>query len=89
VPVLYYGLVLVFAGMSALAMAEGVPKDGQVVTLENSDECANVAEECFKKAKHGAKIKLLRGDAIKAMKKMLKGMINIYIGGRSQTTLAR
>ena len=66
--------------MSALAMAEGLPKDGQVVTLENSDECANVAEECFKKAKHGAKIKLLRGDAIKAMKKMLKGMINLYIG---------
>ena len=64
--------------MSALAMAEGLPRDGQVVTLENSDECANVAEECFKKAKHGAKIKLLRGDAIKAMKKMLKGMINIY-----------
>ena len=64
--------------MSALAMAEGLPRDGQVVTLENSEECANVAEECFKKAKHGAKIKLLRGDAIKAMKKMLKGMIIIY-----------
>ena len=64
--------------MSALAMAEGLPSDGQVVTLENSDECANVAEECFKKAKHGVKIKLLRGDAIKAMKKMLKGMIIIY-----------
>ena len=61
--------------MSALAMAEGLPRDGQVVTLENSEECANVAEECFKKAKHGAKIKLLRGDAIKAMKKMLKGMV--------------
>lgn len=61
-----------FTGMSALAMAEGLPRDGQVVTLENSEECANVAEECFKKAKHGAKIKLLRGDAIKAMKKMLK-----------------
>ena len=64
--------------MSALAMAEGLPSDGEVVTLENSDDCANVAEECFKKAKHGTKIKLLRGDAIKAMKKMLKGMIIIY-----------
>ena len=62
-----------FTGMSALAMAEGIPNDGQVVTLENSKECAEVAEKCFRKATHGHKIRLLRGDAIQFMKKMLIG----------------
>ena len=48
-----------FTGMSALAMAEGLPLDGKVVTLECSDECADVAELCFKKAKHGGKLHIL------------------------------
>ena len=53
--------------MSALAMAEGLPFDGQVVTLENNDKCADVAEACFKKSEHGHKITLLRGNAIEQM----------------------
>jgi len=61
-----------FTGMSALAMAEGLPSDGKVVTLECSDDCADVAENCFKKAKHGSKITLIRGNAIKVMKDLLK-----------------
>merc|ERR1711997_443482 len=61
-----------FTGMSALAMAEGLPFDGQVVTLENNDKCADVAEACFKKSVHGHKITLLRGNAIDWMKEMLK-----------------
>lgn len=36
-----------FTGMSALAMAEGVPEDGQVVTLECSETCAKVAQKVF------------------------------------------
>lgn len=32
-----------FTGMSALAMAEGIPEDGQVVTLECYDNVAKVA----------------------------------------------
>lgn len=32
-----------FTGMSAIAMAEGVPEDGQVVTLENSVKIASTA----------------------------------------------
>ena len=64
-----------FTGMSALAMAEGLPSDGKVVTLECSDDCADVAENCFKKAKHGSKITLIRGNAIKVMKDLLKGKI--------------
>ena len=61
-----------FTGMSALAMAEGLPKDGLVVTLENMDNCAKVAETCFEKAEHGNKIKLVKGNAVASMEKMLK-----------------
>ena len=61
-----------FTGMSALAMAEGLPNDGKVITLEFNDKCADVAEMCFKKSQHGHKIKLLRGDAMKHMQEMLK-----------------
>ena len=61
-----------FTGMSALAMAEGLPKDGKVTTIECSDDCADVAEACFKKAKHGQKVTLLRGNAVTIMKEMLE-----------------
>ena len=54
-----------FTGMSALAMSEGLPDDDPescVVTLENIDACADVAEACFAKAgPAGARIKLIRG----------------------------
>lgn len=62
-----------FTGMSALAMAEGLPKSGKVVTLENNDKCADVAENAFGKAEHGYKIQLKRGNAVDHMKQMLKG----------------
>merc|ERR1711997_344073 len=61
-----------FTGMSALAMAEGLPCDGKVVTLESNDKCADVAEACFKTSKHGEKITLLRGNASDCMAEMLK-----------------
>lgn len=60
-----------FTGMSALAMAEGLPEDGQVITLEFDDKCADVAEACFKQSKNGKKIQLVRGNALQAMKSML------------------
>ena len=66
-----------FTGMSALAMAEGLPNDGKVVTIECSDDCANVAEACFKKAKHGQKVTLLRGNAVTIMKEMLKSKFEL------------
>ena len=68
-----------FTGMSALAMAEGLPKDGKVITLENSDDCANVAQACFDKAENGSKITLLRGNAIDFMKDMLKSKLFWHI----------
>ena len=33
-----------FTGMSAIAMAEGIPEDGQVVTMECYEDVAKVAQ---------------------------------------------
>lgn len=52
-----------FTGFSALAFAEAVPEDGEVVTIEADAKTAKVAQICFKRATHGKKIKLLECDA--------------------------
>ena len=71
-----------FTGMSALAMSEGLPDDDPescVVTLENIDACADVAEACFAKAgPAGARIKLIRGNALESIQKLKSG--KLYFG---------
>lgn len=47
-----------FTGMSAIAMAEGMPDDGKVVTLEFDDEIANAAQEAFDQSDVGNKIEM-------------------------------
>ena len=59
-----------FTGMSALAMAEGVPEDGSVVTLEVDEKIAQVAQNAFNNSNVGSKIKLLVGSASEEMVKM-------------------
>ena len=55
--------------MSALAMAEGIPKDGYVVSLE-VEEIAQVAQKGFDASLVGSKIKLLVGSASEAMEQL-------------------
>lgn len=66
-----------FTGMSALAMAQGLPPKNddatcQVVTLEFDDKIADVAQEAFDRSEVGNKIKLVRGCAVQAMKRMIQ-----------------
>jgi len=60
-----------FTGMSAIAMAEGIPSDGKVVTLEFDKKIADVAQRAFDAASVGAKIDLRIGKAADIMKKMV------------------
>ena len=78
-----------FTGMSALAMAEGLPKDGLVVTLENMDNCAKVAETCFEKAEHGSKIQLVKGNAVASMERMLKSKFLVMFTGCPRSKLSK
>jgi len=61
-----------FTGMSAIAMAEGIPENGRVVTLEYDDEIAKVAQKGFDAATVGTKIDLRVGRAVDLMRQMTK-----------------
>ena len=59
-----------FTGMSAIAMAEGIPKEGQVITLEMDQKIASVAQAGFDASSVGEKIKVIVGTASDEMKKL-------------------
>ena len=59
-----------FTGMSALAMAEGMGDQGSVITLENDEKIARVAQQGFDKSSVGNKITMIVGSADEAMKQM-------------------
>jgi len=61
-----------FTGMSALAMAEGLPDDGKVVTLECDKRIAEVAQIAFSASPVGHKIDLKIGNALNTMKELAK-----------------
>ena len=61
-----------FTGMSAIALAEGIPQDGKVVTLEYYPDIAKVAQQIFDDSSVGGKIDLKVGAATDAMKKMVQ-----------------
>ena len=59
-----------FTGYSALAMAEALPDDGTLTTLESSPEFADIAMRYFEKSPFGPKIQLIVGPALQSLKAM-------------------
>ncbi|MGF1540799.1 MAG: O-methyltransferase [Pleurocapsa sp.] len=59
-----------FTGYSALAIAEALPDDGCVVTLEVDDYVAQFAQECFTASPHGKKIEVKVAPALETMKNL-------------------
>ena len=64
-----------FTGYSALAVAEALPKDGKVTTLDRDPRATSLAQDFWKKSSHGIKIELILGDAKNSIIK-LKEEIN-------------
>lgn len=58
-----------FSGYSALALAEGLPEDGTLLTIEVNDEMEDFIRRQFASAPHGGKIDLVIGDAIEILSK--------------------
>jgi len=52
-----------FSGYSALAMAEALPEEGSLVTLELDEKHKKFAQSYFDRSPHGSKIEILLGDA--------------------------
>ena len=52
-----------FTGYSALCIAEGLPENGSLITIELEDELEEPILEAFSASPYGDKIKLIIGDA--------------------------
>lgn len=57
-----------FTGYSALSMAEALPEDGRLVTLERDPEAKAIAEEYLLRSPHGTKVKVKFGEAMEKIK---------------------
>jgi caffeoyl-CoA O-methyltransferase len=56
-----------FTGYSALAMAEALPHDGNILTIEHNPHYAKIAQEFFDRSSSGCKITLRMGDALEVL----------------------
>jgi caffeoyl-CoA O-methyltransferase len=54
-----------FTGYSALCMAESLPENGELITIESDDELEDFIRENFARSEYGNKIQLLTGEALK------------------------
>lgn len=59
-----------FTGYSALSMAEALPDDGEVITLEINEENAQTARTHLEKSPHGHKVKVQVGEALPMLGKL-------------------
>lgn len=65
-----------FTGYSALSLAEGLPKDGELFTCEIDPEVIAIAKNYFDRSEHGKKIIVCEGPATDSIKK-LKGPFDL------------
>lgn len=57
-----------FTGYSALAMAEQLPADGEVITLDINPETVQLAKTFWARSAHGKKIRSVIGPAVETIK---------------------
>ena len=59
-----------FSGYSALSMAEGLPSDGRIVTLEIDETHAELARRAIAESPHAKKIEIVLGPALKSIERL-------------------
>lgn len=59
-----------FSGYSALAMAEGLPLDGRIVTLELDEAHAELARHAIAASPHAEKIEIVLGPALESIERL-------------------
>ena len=59
-----------FTGYSALAMAEGLPKNGRLITCDIDPETTQMARKFWARSSHGKKIQLWIGPAAQTIQKL-------------------
>ncbi len=61
-----------FTGYSALAIAEALPENGQLVACEVDDYAAQFAKRCFQASPHGEKIQVKVAPAIETLRGLVE-----------------
>ncbi len=56
-----------FTGYSAIRIAEALPEDGSLITLDYNERYANMAQAAFDRSDHGHKITLKMGKALETL----------------------
>ncbi len=56
-----------FTGYSALAMAEGLPDDGVLITCDKDKKTSETAQQFWEKSEHGKKITQILGNALEIL----------------------
>jgi caffeoyl-CoA O-methyltransferase len=59
-----------FTGYSALAMAEALPPDGELIACEVDPYAVDFAQTAFRESPHGAKIRVELGAAVETLEKL-------------------
>ena len=59
-----------FTGYSALAIAEALPDDGEIIACEVDEYVAQFAQNCFAESPHGQKIQVRVAPALETMKQL-------------------
>lgn len=68
-----------YTGYSALAMAERLPADGQLITLDINPETLKVAKQYWEKSPHGKKITAITAPALKTIETLKPGFDLVFI----------
>ena len=64
-----------YTGYSCLCLAEGLKKNGKIITIEKDEEFASIAKKFFNRSKYKEKISLLIEDATMQLKTSTKKLI--------------
>lgn len=70
-----------FTGYSALMMAEALPEDGEVITLEMNLKYQDLAQKHFDRSKAGHKVTMIRGNAQDSIKTLSAEFDLVYLDG--------
>jgi caffeoyl-CoA O-methyltransferase len=68
-----------YTGYTALSMAEALPDEGVLITMDISEKCKKFAEKYFAQSLHGKKIHIKIGLALESLKKMKEPFDFIFI----------
>ena len=61
-----------FTGYATLSLAEGLPKDGKIYTIDKNEDLAYIPQKYFAQSEYKDQIELIIGDAQEAIKKLDK-----------------